>query len=186
MRTALQALIIGLSGLALGAVAVQGAQFFRVAGPVPTGIISVTADGYITWTNAPTNATFTVQTAQSLVGESNWVDYVQVPVWQCCGGTGIHCMCCWTPFRPIDPNPPSGMAFIPAGSFTMGDTLDGESDAIPTNVYVSAFYMDTNLVSYTLWTDVYHWATNHGYGFVNAVRARRRIIRCRRWIGMTL
>src|SRR6202034_2320871 len=32
-----------------------------------------------------------------------------------------------------------GMAFIPAGEFTMGDTLDGESDAIPTNVYVSAF-----------------------------------------------
>ncbi len=32
-----------------------------------------------------------------------------------------------------------GMAFIPAGSFTMGDTLDEESDAIPpTNVYVSA------------------------------------------------
>jgi len=26
---------------------------------------------------------------------------------------------------------PSGMALIPAGSFTMGDTLDGESDAIP-------------------------------------------------------
>ena len=29
----------------------------------------------------------------------------------------------------------SGMALIPAGSFTMGDTLDGETDAIPTNVY---------------------------------------------------
>jgi formylglycine-generating enzyme required for sulfatase activity len=43
-----------------------------------------------------------------------------------------------------------GMALIPAGSFTMGDTLDGEPDAVPTvSVTVSAFYMDTNLVSYS-------------------------------------
>ena len=35
-------------------------------------------------------------------------------------------------------------------------------------VYVSAFYMDSNLVSYTLWQQVYQWATNHGYSFDNA------------------
>src|ERR1017187_4643317 len=40
--------------------------------------------------------------------------------------------------------PPFGVALIPAGSFTMGDTLDGESDGIPISVTVSAFYMDTN------------------------------------------
>jgi len=61
-----------------------------------------------------------------------------------------------------------GMAFIPAGSFTIGDTLDGESDAIPTNVYVSAFYMDTNLVSLSQWQAIYSYATNHGYGFGEA------------------
>jgi formylglycine-generating enzyme required for sulfatase activity len=63
---------------------------------------------------------------------------------------------------------PPGMALIPAGSFTMGDTLDSESDAIPTNVYVSAFYMDVNLVSYSQWQSVYYWATANGYGFVHA------------------
>jgi len=67
-------------------------------------------------------------------------------------------------FRLYDTNPP-GMAFIPAGSFTMGDTLDGESDATPTNVYVSAFFMDTNLVSFSQWQTVFNWATNNGYGF---------------------
>jgi formylglycine-generating enzyme len=62
-----------------------------------------------------------------------------------------------------------GMAFIPAGSFTMGDTLDEESDAIPpTNVFVSAFYMDTNLVSSSQWEAVYSYATGHGYTFTNA------------------
>ena len=58
-----------------------------------------------------------------------------------------------------------GMAFIPAGSFTMGDTLDGETDAVPTNVYVSAFYMDVNLVSSNQWASVYSYATTNGYSF---------------------
>jgi formylglycine-generating enzyme required for sulfatase activity len=63
---------------------------------------------------------------------------------------------------------PPGMALIPAGAFTMGDTLDGESDAIAISVTVSGFYMDTNLVSYSLWQSVYSYATSHGYGFDNA------------------
>jgi uncharacterized repeat protein (TIGR03803 family) len=65
---------------------------------------------------------------------------------------------------------PSGMVLIPAGSFTMGNSI-GDSDitdASPTNVYVSAFYMDTNLVSYSQWQPVYNWATNHGYVFFYA------------------
>ena len=65
-----------------------------------------------------------------------------------------------------------GMALIPAASFTIGDTLDGESDAIPTNVYVSAFYMDTNLVSYSQWQSVYSYAISHGYSFDDAGSAK--------------
>jgi formylglycine-generating enzyme required for sulfatase activity len=61
---------------------------------------------------------------------------------------------------------PSGMALIPAGAFTMGDSLDGETDAIPTvSVTVSAFYMDVTPVTYIQWQSVYIWATNNGYGF---------------------
>jgi formylglycine-generating enzyme len=70
-----------------------------------------------------------------------------------------------------DTNTPSGtagMVLIPAGTFTIGDTLDGLSDALPTNVTVSAFLMDSNLVSYSQWQSVYNWATNHGYNFVDA------------------
>jgi formylglycine-generating enzyme required for sulfatase activity len=64
---------------------------------------------------------------------------------------------------------PSGMALIPAGAFTMGDSLDNIRNATPPiSVTVSAFYMDTNLVSYRQWQSVYNWATNHGYGFVHA------------------
>ncbi len=63
---------------------------------------------------------------------------------------------------------PAGMALIPAGTFTMGDTVDHEARTIPVSVNVSAFYMDVNLVCYSQWQAVYNWATNHGYGFVNA------------------
>jgi formylglycine-generating enzyme required for sulfatase activity len=60
---------------------------------------------------------------------------------------------------------PAGMAIITNGSFTMGAVIDG-TNGVHT-VYVSAFYMDTNLVSYTLWQQVYQWATSHGYSFSN-------------------
>jgi formylglycine-generating enzyme required for sulfatase activity len=63
---------------------------------------------------------------------------------------------------------PAGMALIPAGAFTMGDNLDGKGEPMTLSVTVSAFYMDTNLVSYTQWQSVYHWATTRGYGFAHA------------------
>ena len=63
--------------------------------------------------------------------------------------------------------PLSGMVLIPAGSFTMGDTFgEGASGELPLHTnYVSEFYIDTNLVSYGVWQQVYQWATNHGYTF---------------------
>jgi formylglycine-generating enzyme required for sulfatase activity len=67
---------------------------------------------------------------------------------------------------PPDTNAPSGMALIPAGSFTMGDTLgDGYSDELPLHtVYVSAFYMDKTEVTKALWDEVYQWAVNRPVG----------------------
>jgi formylglycine-generating enzyme required for sulfatase activity len=133
------------------------AGFYRVVGPEPVTVSSFTSDGYVTWTNTPTNAVFTVQTAASLPAGTNWVDYVRVP-----GSNAV------TTLRLRDPHPPPGMALIPAGVFTMGNTFSGEGDGdeVPTNtVYVSAFYMDKYEVTKGLWDEVYQWATNHGYGF---------------------
>ena len=62
---------------------------------------------------------------------------------------------------------PPGMVLIPAGEFTMGDTLDGLANAGPISVNISAFYLDVNLVSWSQWNSVYYWATNHGYNFVH-------------------
>jgi formylglycine-generating enzyme required for sulfatase activity len=59
---------------------------------------------------------------------------------------------------------PPSLVLIPAGAFTMGDTLDGMVNATPISTTVSAFYMDVNLVTWSQWQSVYFWATNHGYG----------------------
>ena len=137
------------------------ARFFRITGPVPATITGFTADGYLTWTNLPTNATFTVQSTPSLLTQSNalmssnWSDYVQIPATNAV-----------TRQRLIDPHPPANMALIPAGSFTMGDSSDGSSFALPLHpVQLSAFYMDRYDVTKALWDEVYNWATSHGYSF---------------------
>jgi len=60
-------------------------------------------------------------------------------------------------------------ALIPAGTFTMGDNLDNETDAVPAvAVNVSGFYMDVNLVTYSQWQSVFNWAINNGYSFTQA------------------
>ncbi len=55
--------------------------------------------------------------------------------------------------------PPPGMALIPAGEFTMGDGLDGWSDAASVSASVSALYMDVNEVTLSQWTLVRQWGT---------------------------
>ena len=135
----------------------QEARFFRVSGPVASAITSFSAQGFLTWTNAPTNATFLIQTATSLSGGGNWMDYLQIPA-----TNGVN-----TP-RVLDPNPPAGMRLIPAGTFTMGDNLDGDVTALPWHtVYVPAIYMDRYDVTKALWDSVYSWAITHGYSFDN-------------------
>ena len=51
------------------------------------------------------------------------------------------------------------MVLIPAGEFTMGDSLDGRSDAVQVSTTVSAFYMDVTEVTLSQWQVVQQWAT---------------------------
>ena len=167
MKMRLSALLLALGFFAgVDRAAAQEARFFRISGPTAITITSFRPDGTLVWGNAKPGATYTAQTASSLPGGTNWVDYVQLPVSQAVNTNKL-----------VDFNPPSGMAFIPAGSFTMGNYLIiGNSitndrdftNANPTNTTVSAFYMDVNLVSYSVWTNVYAYATNHGYSFAHS------------------
>src|SRR5271170_6342491 len=133
-------------------------------------ITSFSQNGVLVCSNLSPYSVASVQWASSLSGpwQSNWAGLGAVTV----NSNGLIQVSVPMFYRVLGvANPPlttsDGMALIPAGSFTMGDTLDGESDAIPTTVYVSSFYMDVNLVSYSQWQSVYTYATSHGYGFDN-------------------
>ncbi len=62
-------------------------------------------------------------------------------------------------------NAPSGMVYIPAGSFSMGDSFnEGRSNERPVHsVYVTGFYMDRYEVTKALWDEVANWGASHGY-----------------------
>ena len=99
-------------------------------------------------------------------------------------------------FRLLQSTNPPGMVLIPAGSFLMGNyivnnfyntaTSDPDiTDAYPTNVYVSAFYMDVNLVSSNQWAGGLQLGHEQRIYFYQCrFRRRRAIIRWRRWTGM--
>jgi len=60
---------------------------------------------------------------------------------------------------------PASMAVITNGVFRMGQPGATTGNSIEHEVLVDAFLMDSNLVSYTLWTNVYRWAMNSGKGY---------------------
>jgi len=157
MKNKIHSMFIGLALLAgVYPVSGQGSRFFRILGPAATQITAFRPDGTMVWTNALPDTNYTIQTISPLPVGADWVDYVQLPV-----TNGINTN------RIVDPNPPTGLAYIPAGSFQMGDNLDGESDAPVHSVYVSAFYVDQTDVAYSLWQQVYNWAITNGYSFDN-------------------
>ena len=69
---------------------------------------------------------------------------------------------------------PAGMAYIPGGTYTQGNSIGDTdmTDAVPVTTTVSPFYMDVNLVSFSVWQKFYYWATANGYSFTNAGAGR--------------
>ena len=69
----------------------------------------------------------------------------------------------------------AGMVQIPGRNFhDGGDVADSNQngDAAPISVTVSAFYLDTNLVTSNLWQSVRNAAVSAGYGFANTGAAQ--------------
>ncbi|MCX6875031.1 MAG: SUMF1/EgtB/PvdO family nonheme iron enzyme [Verrucomicrobia bacterium] len=58
---------------------------------------------------------------------------------------------------------PAGFVLIPAGTFQMGDALDGDPAATPHPVTLSPFYMHPKEVSKAQWDEVRAWGLQHGY-----------------------
>ena len=159
MRTQLHLLFLALAWLA---------GINRAVAQLPV-ISSFSQNGVLVCTNLQPGTVASVEWASSLAGpwQTNWSGLDAVTV----GPSGnIHVSVpMYYRVRGVayTPPPPGGMVLIPGGSFTMGDTLDGDANAVPVTANVSAFYMDTSLVTWSQWQAVYAYATNHGYGFAN-------------------
>jgi len=133
-------------------------------------INSLSQNGVLVCSGLQTGTVATVQWASSLSGPwlTNWAGLTGVAV----SNNGTLTVSVPMFYRVLGvaaTNPPSGMALIPAGSFTMGDAFnEGNSVELPLHtVYVSAFQMDRTDVTYALWQQVYTWAIAHGYSFDN-------------------
>ena len=133
-------------------------------------ITSFSQNGVLLCSNLQAGSVASVQWASSLAGPwfTNWTSLAAVTA----DSNGTITVSVPMFYRVLgSANPLANMNLIPAGSFMIGDTLDGglpTDGTMPTystNVYVSAFYMDVNLVTYSQWQSVYYWATNNGYGF---------------------
>jgi formylglycine-generating enzyme required for sulfatase activity len=161
MKTKLHSLFIGLAIIAGLHQATAQMTNLGIA-PVAGG------QSLLYWpAGSPTNNNYILQSTTNLAAPNWTTEKYPVPV-------TASTVSNTTPakfFRLVYTNPPAGMVLIPAGSFLMGNSI-GDSDftdANPTNVYVSAFFMDTNLVNLSIWQAVYTYATTfNGYSFDDA------------------
>jgi len=141
-------------------------------------ITSLSQNGMLVCTNLQTNTVASVEWASSPSGpwQTNWAGLDAVAV-NSNGAIEVGVPMFFRVRGVAHTNSaPPNMVLIPAGSFVMGNRIVSSvvtndpdiTDAGPTNVFVSAFYMDINLITYTQWKTVYTYATNNGYSFVNS------------------
>jgi uncharacterized repeat protein (TIGR03803 family) len=153
-----------------GGISGNGTVFSLSLSPPPPQL-AITLSGanvILTW---PTNTVgFSLQSTTNLVSPAVWTAVPPAPVVVSGQNTVTNPASGPRQFYRLNLAIPAGMALIPAGAFTMGNSI-GDSDitnATPVSVTVSAFYMGVNLVSYSQWQSVYNWATNNGYNFVHS------------------
>ncbi len=163
-------------GIAIPLLALAASLYGAVPVQQPI-IISLSPNGLLVCTNLVPGSDAAVAWSSSLNGPwlkglnavpvaTNGSINVNVPVNNT--GTAYYRVIGIAPF-----NPDKGMALILAGPFIMGDsTGDGIPDAQPIEIYVSSYYIDSNLVTYSQWQTVFNYATNIGYVFDDAGSAK--------------
>jgi formylglycine-generating enzyme required for sulfatase activity len=163
--------------LALTLLSVSFASQFTQA-QLSLGIQKSNNQTVLYWTN-PSNGTNCVLISASSLIPSNWATATDAVPFNYNSKTTALSVPGSAPVRlfrlTLVPPASDGMALIPAGSYAIGDIADTNysADAAPTNVYTSAFYIETNLVSYSKWQSVFQYAALNGYSFDNSGAARQ-------------
>jgi formylglycine-generating enzyme required for sulfatase activity len=120
--------------------------------------LEISADGGTTWTVPATSVTGAVGNSVT-PGNNLRITWGAGADWNLQVSTQ-------TKFRVNVTDAPLGMSLIPAGTFTMGNSVAADTDITdaPTRtVNVSAFYMAQNLVTKAEWDVVRTWALSNGY-----------------------
>lgn len=155
---------ITISCLILGAAVAPAEEmfFFRFFSSTASVMIAGAGNGTVVWSNDAAATTGRFQRATSMNPTNDWLDYVQ-----CAVDTAVATQ------RLFDLATPEGMAYIPAGTFQMGDTF-GDASALECmneepvhTLFLSEFYMDKTEVTKGQWDQVFNWAVTNGYDFDN-------------------
>jgi uncharacterized repeat protein (TIGR02543 family) len=123
--------------------------------PTVTIILEISADGGTTWTVTSTTCTGAIG-ANIGTGNGNVITWNAGTDWNEQQTGQMQ-------FRVSTADHHEDLSLIAAGEFTMGDTLDGMTNAPPVTVNVSAFYIAKHEVTKALWDEVRTWAASEGY-----------------------
>jgi formylglycine-generating enzyme required for sulfatase activity len=148
-RTATWALLL-LRILPTSGSSITDESCFRVSTPTNHVHLSLSNSGELSWNDA--TGGFTVEKTTNLT-QGNWAPWAR--------GTSVTAT---ASLKVHDFAPPSGMVFIPAGYFMMGDALnDTQTAALPVHtVFVSPFYIDKFAVTHERMRQVLQWAYDRG------------------------
>jgi formylglycine-generating enzyme len=153
----------------LGILAVTFGVLFHVPAQTPAGLSIQTYAGLnIT---GQVGTVYSIQYSTNLLDTNAWLTLTNLSL--------PSSSCLWVDttspatgrrFYRVETLTNTSMVLIPAGSFTMGDTFaecQCNSEGPVHTVYVSAFYLEKNLVTKALWDEVKFWNDGNGYGFNN-------------------
>lgn len=155
--------------------------YFRLSAPSSTVLTVTGSEGWLAWSNAAPGTTTRIQRASTMLQGGDWNEYARVIS---TNDSVIH--------RVYDAHPPSGMQFIPAGTFIMGATTNmghaGYGMEMPRHtVTLDAFYMGETEVTKREWDEIYAWATNNGYAFgAGAAKGEDHPVHSVSWYDVTL
>jgi sulfatase modifying factor 1 len=128
-------------------------EFFRVSSSTAETVISsFSPDGWLSWSNSSASGDYLIERTYDL-SSPDWAPLTR--------GTVTNQV---MSVRVFDPQPPSGMRFIPGGTFLMGNVLgDATQFAEPTNsVTLSPFYINTCEVTVGAVAEMFQWAYEQG------------------------
>lgn len=105
MRTIIIVCMVATAVIAIG----EDSSYYRIVSGTNSAIVGFASPGYLTWSNAAGSGTASVQTVQGLTND--WRDYTAIVV------TSMQARAA------SRGNDPSGMCFVPYGSFWRGDSF---------------------------------------------------------------